>query len=88
MRLQESGYVTGYVGKYLNGYEMRSRHQLLPPVPPGWSDFRAIFGTAYDGWDFQGTRTTDKGTTVLRSWPAPPAAARRGRSGTARTPAR
>ena len=35
----------------------------LPPVPPGWSDFRAIFGTAYDGWDFQGTRTTDKGTS-------------------------
>ena len=41
----------------------------------GWSDFRAIFGTAYDGWDFQGTRTTSKGTTVLRSWPAPPASA-------------
>ena len=75
--LQESGYVTGYVGKYLNGYEVRSRRQLLPPVPPGWSDFRAIFGTAYDGWDFQGTRTTSKGATVLRSWPAPPKSASR-----------
>ena len=73
--LHESGYVTGYVGKYLNGYEVRSRRQLLPPVPPGWSDFRAIFGTAYDGWDFQGTRPTRKGTSVLRSWPAPPRSA-------------
>jgi N-acetylglucosamine-6-sulfatase len=75
--LQESGYVTGFVGKYLNGYEVRARDQQLPPAPPGWSDFRAIFGTAYDGWDFQGTRTTDKGTTVVRSWPAPPAGATR-----------
>ena len=75
--LQESGYVTGFVGKYLNGYEVRARDQQLPPVPPGWSDFRAIFGTAYDGWDFQGTRTTAKGTTVVRSWPAPPAGATR-----------
>ncbi len=74
--LQESGYVTGFVGKYLNGYEVQA-HQQLPPVPPGWSDFRAIFGTAYDGWDFQGTRTTAKGTTVVRSWPAPPASASR-----------
>ena len=35
VRLQRSGYVTGYVGKYLNGYEIRARHQELPPVPPG-----------------------------------------------------
>ena len=73
--LQEAGYVTGYVGKYLNGYEVDARDQLMPPVPPGWSDFRAIFGTAYDGWDFQGTRPGPKGTSVLRSWPAPPRSA-------------
>jgi arylsulfatase A-like enzyme len=77
--LQEAGYVTGYVGKYLNGYEVRSRRQALPPVPPGWSDFRAVFGTAYDGWDFQSTRTTEKGTVEIRSWPAPPASATRKR---------
>jgi N-acetylglucosamine-6-sulfatase len=78
VRLQESGYVTGYVGKYLNGYEVRSRLQLVPPVPPGWSDFRAIFGTAYDGWDFQGLRPGPKGTSILRSWPAPPRSASQG----------
>ena len=54
------GYMTGYVGKYLNGYEIARRRQALPPVPPGWTDFRAIFGSAYDGWGFQSTRTTDK----------------------------
>jgi len=75
VRLQEAGYVTGYVGKYLNGYEVRARHQLPPPTPPGWSDFRAIFGTAYDGWGFQGIRPGPKGTSVLRSWPAPPRSA-------------
>jgi N-acetylglucosamine-6-sulfatase len=76
--LQQAGYVTGFVGKYLNGYEVKARDQDLPPVPPGWSDFRAIFGTAYDGWDFQGTMMTAKGRAVLRSWPAPPASARPG----------
>ncbi len=76
VRLQESGYVTGYVGKYLNGYEVGSGRRL-PPVPPGWSEFRAIFGTAYDGWDFQGTRPSAKGTSLLRSWPAPPPTATR-----------
>jgi N-acetylglucosamine-6-sulfatase len=77
VRLQDAGYTTGYVGKYLNGYEVRARDQALPPTPPGWSDFRAIFGTAYDGWDFQGVRPGPKGTSVLRSWPAPPAGASR-----------
>jgi arylsulfatase A-like enzyme len=75
VRLQEAGYVTGYVGKYLNGYEVDAQDQALPPTPPGWSDFRAIFGTAYDGWSFQGLRPGPKGTSVLRSWPAPPASA-------------
>jgi arylsulfatase A-like enzyme len=77
VRLQRAGYLTGYVGKYLNGYEVNARDQALPPTPPGWSDFRAIFGTAYDGWDFQGLRPGPKGTSVLRSWPAPPASASR-----------
>ncbi|MBF4761845.1 sulfatase-like hydrolase/transferase [Nocardioides islandensis] len=77
VRLQRAGYLTGYVGKYLNGYEVNARDQALPPTPPGWSDFRAIFGTAYDGWDFQGLRPAPKGTSVLRSWPAPPATASR-----------
>jgi N-acetylglucosamine-6-sulfatase len=33
--LQDAGYYTGMIGKYLNGYRND------PPVPPGWSDWRA-----------------------------------------------
>ena len=37
LRLQRSGYVTGYVGKYLNGYEISARNQRLPRGAP-WVD--------------------------------------------------
>jgi N-acetylglucosamine-6-sulfatase len=33
--LQDAGYYTGMIGKYLNGYVND------PPVPPGWSDWHA-----------------------------------------------
>jgi len=33
--LQDSGYYTAMIGKYLNGYV------YSPPVPPGWSEWRA-----------------------------------------------
>ncbi|MGH2775853.1 MAG: sulfatase-like hydrolase/transferase [Actinomycetota bacterium] len=37
--LQESGYYTGYVGKYFNGYSSKDF------APPGWDEF---YGRAYD----------------------------------------
>ncbi len=52
--LQGSGYTTGFVGKYLNEYEY-VQGRALPPVPPGWSQFNVVFGSAYDGWDFDST---------------------------------
>jgi N-acetylglucosamine-6-sulfatase len=33
--LEDAGYYTGLIGKYLNGYSNE------PPVPPGWSEWRA-----------------------------------------------
>jgi N-acetylglucosamine-6-sulfatase len=33
--LQDAGYYTGMIGKYLNGYSNN------PPVPPGWSEWHA-----------------------------------------------
>src|SRR3954470_10044047 len=33
--LQDAGYYTGMIGKYLNGYANK------PPVPPGWSEWHA-----------------------------------------------
>lgn len=68
VRLQEAGYTTGYVGKYLNQYEYRPGRP--PPTPPGWSDFRAVFGSAYDGWEFYSTLTV-AGKPAIRYHPAP-----------------
>ncbi len=71
--LQRSGYATGFVGKYLNEYEWNPGWKV-PQLPPGWTDFRAVFGSAYDGWDFASTRV-EGGRLVITEHPAPPAAA-------------
>lgn len=73
VRLQESGYRTGFVGKFLNEYEW-APGRALPPVVPGWSVFNTVFGSAYDGWDFASTRLVD-GRLGLVQHPAPPASA-------------
>lgn len=67
VRLQQSGYTTGYVGKYLNGYSGQW-------LPPGWSWWRAIVGSAYEGWGFRTTRLSGESLT-RREHPAPPPSA-------------
>jgi arylsulfatase A-like enzyme len=64
VQLQEAGYATGYVGKYLNEYEFFVR------LPSGWSTWRAVLGGAYDGWDFGITRSRG-GELVVRNVGAP-----------------
>jgi arylsulfatase A-like enzyme len=73
VRLQQAGYTTGFVGKFLNEYEWVPG-QALPPVVPGWSTFNAVFGSAYDGWDFASTVLADQRLQV-REHAAPPASA-------------
>lgn len=73
VRLQEAGYQTGFVGKFLNEYEW-SPGRALPPVVPGWTTFNTVFGSAYDGWDFASTSVVD-GRLSLTQHPAPPASA-------------
>ncbi|MDR7253306.1 arylsulfatase A-like enzyme [Nocardioides sp. BE266] len=73
VRLQEAGYTTGFVGKFLNEYEWVPG-RALPPVVPGWSTFNTVFGSAYDGWDFTSTTVTD-GRLQIQDHPAPPASA-------------
>jgi arylsulfatase A-like enzyme len=73
VRLQEAGYTTGFVGKFLNEYEW-APGRALPPVVPGWSTFNTVFGSAYDGWDFASTSVAD-GRLQLQQHPAPPASA-------------
>ncbi len=69
VRLQQAGYTTGFVGKFLNEYEW-SPGRALPPVVPGWSTFNTVFGSAYDGWDFASTTVAD-GRMEIRQHPAP-----------------
>jgi len=71
VRLQEAGYTTGFVGKYLNQYENDPATGTFPSVPPGWSDFRAIFGGGYQGWNFASTYVSE-GEVKIRTHPAPP----------------
>ncbi|RYC11541.1 sulfatase-like hydrolase/transferase [Nocardioides zhouii] len=73
VRLQEAGYTTGFVGKFLNEYEW-SPGRALPPVVPGWSTFNTVFGSAYDGWDFASTSVVD-GRMRLTQHDAPTASA-------------
>jgi len=73
VRLQEAGYTTGFVGKFLNEYEW-SPGRALPPVVPGWTTFDTVFGSAYDGWDFASTSLVDQRLRLVQH-PAPPASA-------------
>ena len=67
--LHDAGYTTGFFGKFLNHYEGGAG---TPPALPGWSEFQAVFGTAYDGWDF-GTGTLGRdGRIHVNHHPAPP----------------
>jgi arylsulfatase A-like enzyme len=73
LHLQEAGYTTGFVGKFLNEYEYVPGGPV-PPAPLGWSDLRVVFGSAYNEWDFDMTYVED-GTLRVRHVAAPPAGA-------------
>jgi arylsulfatase A-like enzyme len=40
-RLQNAGYATAMIGKYMNGYD----EVMVPYVPPGWTSFQARYGS-------------------------------------------
>ena len=76
--VQEAGYTTGFVGKYLNEYEpplVSAGYRVAPEVVPGWDDFAAVSGGAYQGWGFLVTDLVEDefgGTALaLREFPAP-----------------
>jgi arylsulfatase A-like enzyme len=58
--LQTGGYKTALIGKYINGYPGGGG---TPDtwVPPGWDSWFALFGTAYDSYDYE---ANDNGTVV------------------------
>lgn len=58
--LDNAGYRTGFVGKYMNRYEPDTFGGRLPLVP-GWDDFESVTPGGYAGWDFQrSTRVGDR----------------------------
>jgi arylsulfatase A-like enzyme len=59
--LQNAGYYTGHIGKYLNGYE-----QVPNTIPPGWTEWHGSTQT-YQYYGFQTNENgtlTDYGTTA------------------------
>jgi arylsulfatase A-like enzyme len=46
--LQDAGYRTSLIGKYLNGYQQLWDQNTEPPyVPPGWTEWRGLRNVAY-----------------------------------------
>ena len=65
--LQEQGYTTGYMGKYLNQYPVQDG----APLPPGWDQWNAIGGSGYAGWGYEMTSTVSdpEGRTTVAVQP-------------------
>ncbi len=74
LALQRSGYTTGFVGKYLNGYEARTVQGVrrAPPSVPGWDHFDAILGGGYPEWGFWSAHRDDGGPMRLEHETKPP----------------
>ncbi len=71
--LDEVGYETGFVGKFLNEYEpplVTGGYRIAPPLIPGWDDFAAVSGGAYQGWGFYVTERVED-TLELTEYPRP-----------------
>ena len=67
--LQKSGYATGFVGKYMNGYEMSTNYlgkHFAPAKVAGWDCFEAILRGGYHGWGFWSTWRDKTGMMRVR----------------------
>jgi arylsulfatase A-like enzyme len=78
LALHRAGYATGFVGKYLNGYEMSTNYlgkHFAPAKIPGWTDFQAILGGGYPEWGFWSTYRDADGVMQVRHDIKPPRSA-------------
>lgn len=67
--LQRSGYTTGFVGKYLNGYEAGTAPDgtRTPPAKvDGWTEWNAILGGGYNGWGYRSVYLDQNGDVQLQ----------------------
>ena len=51
--LQAAGYLTGYVGKYLNGYGEGLPQGSTPRKEPHWDEWHTLIGQSNDMWGFK-----------------------------------
>jgi len=74
LTLQESGYTTGFVGKFMNGYEVSTVNgqAVAPPRVPGWDVWNPILGGGYNGWGYKSVYLDDNGDPQLQNHPKPP----------------
>jgi arylsulfatase A-like enzyme len=73
--LQKSGYTTGFVGKYMNGYNMYvndAGKRFAPAKVPGWDVFNAVLGGGYHEWGFRSTYLDKDGIVRMRYTRKPP----------------
>lgn len=67
-RLQQAGYRTGFIGKYMNTYGVVTREETAPYVPPGWTEWYGFAQNRYfDPLVVRGSTSFDRaGTGVSR----------------------
>lgn len=72
--LQDDGYVTGFVGKFMNGYAAKNLdgELIAPPPVPGWTEWEAMLGGGYNGWGFLSAVLDEDGQIELTHTPKPP----------------
>lgn len=74
--MQDAGYRTGHIGKYLNGYGLNETSpipQLHPTyVPPGWDHWQATIGSGtYNTFNYRINNTVDGVTHIARHGEGP-----------------
>ena len=68
--LQAGGYYTGFMGKYLNGYNVATVNgvKVAPEKPTGWDAWRPIYDGGYRQWGWAYS-VVENGATVLGTRP-------------------
>jgi arylsulfatase A-like enzyme len=64
--LKNAGYRTVLIGKYLNGYDLEgtTTQPVLPPVPPGWTEWYSPVDRAQASYTGYGYAMNENGTLV------------------------
>lgn len=72
--LQDGGYTTGFIGKYMNGYSMYTNHgeHFAPAKIPGWDVFDAVLSGGYHEWGFRTTYLDKDGRVRMHHTRKPP----------------